>query len=269
MLRNQFDERANLWDGPLAFLALAIIVVAFWSMPGTLLNKTDWAAYAVCHRIGSHSYFIAGHQLPLCARCSGTYLGALAGFTVLALRGRGRALRLPARRYLAVLSLFLVLWAFDGVNSYLTLFPGLPHLYEPHNLLRLITGTLEGLAIASLMLPVVNLSLWQNGDLAPSIDGWRDLAWLLVGGALVVFLVNSEWAPLLYPLALLSAIMVVVLVGALNLLVLLLVLRRDAMARVWQQLLAPALVSAGLAVLELGAIDAGRALLTVRLGLWF
>ena len=162
--------------------------------PGSLLDKADHAAYAVCHRIGDRSFFVAGRQLPLCARCSGTYLGALAGLVVLGARGHGRARDLPGLRYLLVLGLFFLAWGFDGANSYLTLFPGLPHLYEPHNLLRLITGTLEGLAISRAAAARLQPHFmgarrwpWRAQTLTgPSIAGWPDLAWLLLGGALVV-----------------------------------------------------------------------------------
>jgi len=61
-----------------------------------------------------------------------------------------------------VLVLFVVAMGFDGVNSYLTLLPILPHLYEPHNWLRLTTGTLEGIALAAVVLPVFNQTMWAD-----------------------------------------------------------------------------------------------------------
>ena len=139
--------------------------------------------------------------------------------------GRGRANRLPRRRYLALFAGFFLAWGFDGLNSYLTLFPVLPHLYQPLNLLRLVTGTLEGLAISAVFLPMLNPTLWASpvaplhtGEVSSppggsSVASWADIAWLLVGGAVVVAAVGSEWAALLYPLALLSGLMVIVLVG--------------------------------------------------------
>jgi uncharacterized membrane protein len=262
-------QSVRVWDGLLAVVALAIIVALFIAAPGSLLDKADRAAYAVCHRIAERSFVIAGRPLPLCARCSGTYLGALAGLVVLTARGRGRAGRLPTRGFLVVLAGFLALWAFDGFNSYLTLFPGLPHLYEPLNILRLITGTLEGLAIAAVMLPVVNLGLWRDPVAEPSIRNSRDLLWLLAGGAMVVLLVSSEWEALLDPLALLSGLMVVLLVGAVNTLVVLMALRREGRATTWPEVATPILAGLALAMIELAAIGLARAELTARLGLPF
>lgn len=33
----------------------------------------------ICHQIPERSFFVFGHQLPVCARCAGIYAGALVG----------------------------------------------------------------------------------------------------------------------------------------------------------------------------------------------
>ena len=111
-------------------LALALIAIIGITLlaQGGLLDKADKVGYAVCHRITIRSFLIGERQMPLCARCTGQYLGAVAGLLYLLLRGRARASELPSPSVLTVLLLFLGIWAFDGVNSYLTLFPGMPHL---------------------------------------------------------------------------------------------------------------------------------------------
>ena len=210
---------------------------------------------------------LAGRPLPLCARCSGTYLGAAAGLVVLAALGRGRAGRFPAPAILAVLMVFLLVWAVDGVNSFLTLIPGLPYLYEPSNLLRLVTGTLEGLAIAAVVLPLANLTLWASPEPQRSIGAWRDLGWLLVAAAAVIALVSSEWPPLLYPLAILSELAILGLVGLVNTLFLLMLMRRDGRVTRGREALLTLLLGVALAAVELTAIGVARATLTARLGL--
>jgi len=262
-------RRAARWDGILSVMALTVIVALLIAPPHSLLDKADRAAYAVCHRISERTFTFAGRPLPLCARCSGTYLGALAGMVVLAARGRRRASRFPRPLFLAVLAIFLTAWAIDGANSLLTLMPGLPHLYEPRNLLRLITGTLEGLAIGAVVVPVANLSFWAVPAPGRSIETGRDLLWMLVGGAAVVALVSSEWPPLLYPLALLSGLVIVGLMGLVNTMLLLIALRRESRATRWRDAIVPLLLGLALAMVELTAIDLGRAALTARLGLPF
>lgn len=256
------------WDGLLALIALVVLLAILFAPPHTLLDKADRAAFAVCHRIPERTFALEGRPLPLCARCSGTYLGTLAGLAALTLRGRGRASRLPGRGVTGVLGLFVLAWAFDGANSYLALL-SLPHLYEPSNLLRLITGTLQGLAIASFLLPVANLVLWAAPAPVRSVASGADLLWLLTGGALIVALVSSDLPWLLYPLALLSGLTIVGLFGLLNGMLVLMLLRREARAVRWAPLAAPLLVGGALALVELAAIGLVRDWLTVRFNLPF
>jgi uncharacterized membrane protein len=264
---NSEARRWARWDGFLTVAALAILLFYLLAPPHSLLDKADRAAYAVCHRIPARSFAFAGRPLPLCARCSGTYLGAVAGLIALTACGRRRASRLPVPAILAVLGVFLLAWAIDGFNSFLALIPGLPYLYEPSNLLRLVTGTLEGLALAALLLPLANLTLWADPDPRRSIGSWRDLWWLLVAAAAVIALVSSAWPPLLYPLAILSELAILGLVGLVNTMFVLMLMRREGKAMRTREALLPLLLGLALAAVELTAIGLARAALTERLGL--
>lgn len=255
-------------DAVLAGLALVVVLALLLSAPHGLLDKADRAAYAVCHRITDHSFLIGGRQLPLCARCSGTYLGAFAGIAVLALRGRGKASRFPQRPQLLMLAAFMLAWAVDGTNSFLALLD-LPHLYEPSNRLRLLTGTLEGIAIAAVLLPALNITLWRRPDPRRSVGSWQDLAWLLAGAGIVFAAVGSELGALLFPIALLSGVMVPVLLGALNTMFYLASIRREARAEGWREIIAPVLVGIAFALGEIALIGAARDALTARFGLPF
>ncbi len=253
-------------DLVLACLALVVIIALLFLGPHSLLEMADRAAYAVCHRLPDHSFFIAGRQLPLCARCSGTYLGALAALAVLWLRGKGRAGRFPARPFLVVLGLFMLAWAVDGLNSFLALLD-LPHLYPPSNELRLITGALEGVVVAAVLLPALNMTLWRAPEDVRTIANGRDLLWLMGGAAVVVVAVGSEWDPLLYPIALLSGATIAALLGGLNSMFYLAARRRDGTARRWQEIASPLLVGLALALSEIALIGLVRDALSARFGL--
>lgn len=255
-------------DAALAALALVAVVVLALSAPHDLLDKADRAAYAVCHRLVDRSFVIDGRQLPLCARCSGTYLGAFAGLAVLAIRGRGKAGRFPSRPQLLVLAAFMLAWAIDGTNSFLALM-GWPHLYEPNNLLRLVTGTLEGIAIAAVLLPALNLTLWRLPAPRRSIGNWRDLAWLLAGSGVVIRAVSSEIDVLLLPLALLSGAMIPALLGVLNAMLYLAGAHREGRAEHRREVVAPLLIGLALALAEIALIGIFREALTARFGLPF
>jgi uncharacterized membrane protein len=246
-------------DAALAAIALAVIVVALLLPPHGLLDKADRAAFAVCHRIEARTFAIAGRPLPLCARCSGAYLGATTALLVLALRGRGRAARMPARPYLILFGVFLALWAVDGFNSFLTLIPGAPHLYEPSNALRLVTGTLQGVALAAILLPMINAGFRRDVAPLPSIAGAPDLIWLLAGGGLVIWLVSRDWPLLLYPLAIASGLAVVAAVALFNGLA----LRTFGSRQSRTSLVA---VSVALALVEIAAVGVMRSALEAAVG---
>src|SRR5512135_2217325 len=188
----------------LVLVVAALIIGAFLlSPPWTVLGKAKLVGYAICHQIPERSFHIAGQQLPLCARCTGIYMGALAGFVLMRLWGRQRAAAMPPTAVTLTFVGFIALMGVDGVNSYLTFFPSLPHLYEPQNWLRLTTGTLNGLALSAIVYPVLNYSLWRDAVQTPSVRGFKELALMVVAGGIIVALTVLELPLLLYPLAIL------------------------------------------------------------------
>jgi uncharacterized membrane protein len=248
-------------------LSLAVIGAFLLLPPWDVLVKTRLIGYAVCHQLPERSFHLAGEQLPLCARCSGTFLGALAGFTLLTLWGRHRAIGLPPVPITVVLVVFIFALGVDGLNSYLTFFPGLPHLYQPHNWLRLTTGTFNGLALSSIIYPVFNYSLWRDVVNTPAIKDFRELGLLIATGIGIIIVVLLEPAPLLYPLAILSTLGVLTLLTALNTVLLLMLFNRHGRVVQWQQAVLPLLVGLAASFVELGAIDVLRYLVTRGAGL--
>ena len=208
----------------------------------------------VCGQIPSHSFIIGGRQLPLCARCTGTYLGALLGFLGLAALRRQRASSLPPSGVLASLASFIVLWGIDGLNSFLALFPNAPHLYQPHNLWRLITGTLQGLALSIIVYPVFNLVLWKEADSERVIRNWRELGYLLIPAALLVWIVQTQASFLLHPVAVLSVLGVLAMLMIVNTMIVLIVTRRESKAESWRDAFLPLLLGFLATFLELGAL---------------
>jgi uncharacterized membrane protein len=245
---------------PLAVAGLAATVLGVWlyNTPPGLLGKADAIAFAICHRLVSHSILMGQEAMPLCARCTGIYLGALVGLSTMGGLGRRRAGGLPPRPLLLVLLAFIGIMGIDGLNSYATLLPGVPHVYEPQNWLRLVTGTLNGLALAALIFPVLNQTLWRDWEDRPVLGRFRELGLLLVISAVVVALVLSGNINILVPLALLSVVGVLAMLVALNTTVLLLAIHRENRATSWVGALTPLLAGFTLAMIEIGAIDLVR-----------
>jgi uncharacterized membrane protein len=218
----------TLYIGLKAFLVFVTgLVFVGWLMytPPGLLGKADAAGYAVCHRITARSFSVGDRQTPLCARCSGMYLGALLGM-VYQLRF-GRKAGMPPIKITAVLALFLIAFGFDGANSYLQFFPGAPSAYDPQNWLRLITGTGIGLGIAAFLYPVLQQTFWRRYDNSPALASWRQFLPLLALAVILVLAVLSNIPLLLYPLALLSGFSVFMLLSLVYALVWIMIMKRD------------------------------------------
>jgi uncharacterized membrane protein len=251
---------------PAAILAAGLVLAAWLlATPPGLLGKADAVGYAVCHRIDLRSFHLGERTLPLCARCTGIYLGAVLAFGAFAVAGRSRQGAFPRGGVLAAFLLFGAAFTVDGVNSYLSLFPGLPHLYEPANELRLITGLLAGIALGTFVHAGFHQNVWKDWQPEPALRNVRELFWLLLAAAGVAVLVLSDNTLLLYPLALVSAAGVVVVLTSVYMVMALLVLGRENKALSWSEIRFPALVGLALAVVQIGAIDFVRFALT---GTW-
>jgi uncharacterized membrane protein len=262
--RGKVAARRSSWltwlPGVLAAIAAAGFLLA---TPSGLLGKTRMIGYAVCHQIASHSLKVGGHQLPLCARCTGTFAGAVMGLVgQTAVLRRSRAGSFPPPRVLVALVLFFVLLGIDGLNSYLTFFEGLPHAYEPSNWLRLTTGTLYGLAMSMILFPAVSFTLLRDPGSEPAVRTIRELGVLVSLGALLIGAVLTGWAPLLYPLALIGALGVVALLTSVNTVLIVMLARRENTIAGWRES-APALLAGfALSIIQIGLIGIVRYQLT-------
>ncbi len=248
-------------------LAAASLLTFLIATPGRLLAKADMVGYAVCGRLEEHSFVIAGRQLPLCARCTGTFLGALTGFfgQAVVLRRR-RTAEFPPPLIIVILVGFTLLWATDGLNSYLPLFSNGLRFYEPQNWLRLVTGALYGLAMSTLIYPIFNFTLWRYPIHERAIRNLRDLGMLLLLEAGIVGLVLTRWPLLLYPLALLSALGVLALLTSVNSMLVVMIVRRENVVDTWREASVPLLAGFTVSLIQVGVIDVVRFVLTSTLG---
>jgi uncharacterized membrane protein len=162
--------------------ALIAFAVWFYIAPPGLLGKADAVGYAICHRIDERSFHIGERQLPLCARCTGEFYAAAISLLFFAIVSPKRS-GMPGWKFGAPLLLFFFAFGIDGSNSYLYLLksaaPGaldnIPNLYVPNNTLRLLTGSGMGIALASILYPAFNQSVWKDAVLERALD-WKKLA---------------------------------------------------------------------------------------------
>jgi uncharacterized membrane protein len=241
------------------FTGFLLATWLYFTPPG-LLGKADAVGYAVCHRIAERSFQIGDRQTPVCARCSGTFLGAL--LTIVVLSQAGRRAGLPTLKMSIPLGIAVVAFGIDGLNSYVHLFPIVPGVYEPQNSLRLLTGTGLGIGIGAILVPVFNQTLWQDYDPQPALDSWKGLLKLFGWGIVIDLAVYSQNPLLLYPLAVLSSLSVLLILTMVYSLIWLLVTKRENMYLNFKHAWVPLLAGFTTALLQISLMDAARFILT-------
>jgi len=125
-----------------------------------------------------------------------------------------KRLKIPHWSIIATLIAFFIAFGIDGSNSYLYLLkqvspgilPKIPNIYIPNNTLRLLTGSGMGLDIAVLLFPAFNQTIWSDGVEKPAITGWKAFGLLLVFQIGLDLLILTASPLILYPLAIISAL---------------------------------------------------------------
>jgi uncharacterized membrane protein len=116
----------------------AFMSVPFLSEGSLILRKTAGLIRLffapVCHQSDVRSYHLAGHSLPVCARCTGIYCGFLTGILITILATRMKTVWIPPR------SILLIGMAITGLEVLLSNL----HVFASTLLSRCITGTVLG-----------------------------------------------------------------------------------------------------------------------------
>jgi hypothetical protein len=206
--------------------------------------------------------------MPLCARCTGEFNAAFIALVFQGIISHKRS-KLPNRGILAVLIIFFLAFAIDGSNSYLALmkttysgaFSNIPNLYITDNTARVFTGSGMGIAMASVLFPMYNQSIWRIPEEKPALK-WSQFG-LLVGIVLLFdFGMLTQNAIILYPVAILSTLGVLALLSMVFSIVWIMVMKQDNAFDRLGQLWLPAAAGLTLAFLLILSIDLFRFNLT-------
>lgn len=240
-------------------LALALLTAAaawlLYTPPG-LLGKADAVGYSVCHQISTRTFHLLDRPLSLCARCTGQFLGAFTALVYLSLFGKRKA-GWPPGVILFVLMILGAGYGVDALNSYLRLYPGIePYtLYEPRNSLRLVTGIGLGISLGLLVWTLFQAVVWRDAEAGSPLAGRKRWGGLFLAEGMLAMMILTRNPLILYPLALLSAFSVVVLLSVLYTMIWVIVFKADNSFRKYRELtwyLAAGLLSA---VIQIGLID--------------
>lgn len=119
----------------MALVALAIDMVDFLERMGS----------AVCHQMAERSFIWGNGKMPLCARCTGIYIGVFFALCIFLWKKRLEGNRPFFTKQIFLMLLCIIPMAADGFCSYIG-------LWESNQLLRILTGSLIGAVVPGLLL---------------------------------------------------------------------------------------------------------------------
>ena len=257
------DENDRPWLIALTVLLIVLLAAWLWITPSGWWEKIRLLGYAVCHQMKERSFFYHDLQSPLCARCTGMYLGGLLTIVYQAFQGRKGSF--PPVWVSVTLGLLFIWFGIDGLNSFLHFIPGFEMGYQPSNLFRLITGAGVGLGIGAILSPLFNQTAWANWVNRSFFEKWYAFPILLLAAGIMVVGVYSQQPVVLFPAMILSGLSIVVLLSSIHTVIALMLTRRTNRQITWMQMRLPLLIGLNICFLQILLTSTLRYLLT---GTW-
>jgi len=135
--------------GILVFAALSVPFLSYFGLDG-ISKQIFFALHMVCAQIPSHSFYIFGHQLGMCARNFSIYASMFIGSLIFVLSKK----RIPGIPWWLWILMILPM-AIDGTTQMFG-------LRESTWELRILTGTLFGLGNVWFALPLIQKTILES-----------------------------------------------------------------------------------------------------------
>jgi uncharacterized membrane protein len=143
-----------------AFLAVGwvLVLVAAPLLPAVPAAVLYVLGSRICHQIAERSFHVDGAQLPVCARCTGIYVGlAIAALcaTVAVPGCDAAASGRPRQGLVHVHSRLRWVLVFGALPTLLTVFAEWAGIWQPSNVVRAIAGAPLGSAVALALIAAI------------------------------------------------------------------------------------------------------------------
>jgi uncharacterized membrane protein len=244
---------------PLFVVSIAAIVFAIFAIaPGNVASKTHLALHGLCAQRPSHSLQIGGSTLPMDARMTGIYIGAMATLIWLIAARRLKSARVPSLSVLAVLAVCGLALAVDGFNALLVDLR-FRNFYEPSNALRLATGVLAGTSLGVALGHLFAGSIWAKSNRGQAVVTRPAELVVPIGASAAVSALALLDLPLLYaPFAVGLLVAAIGVFWVLAITVLALLTGRGWSCHTWGDLAPLALMSLVAAIATISALALAR-----------
>ncbi|MBA2395978.1 MAG: DUF2085 domain-containing protein [Ktedonobacteraceae bacterium] len=149
--------------GAIVFAAISVPFLSYFGLD-SIAKPLFFSLHYVCAQIPSHSFYIYGHQLGLCARNFSIYTSMFLGSLAFVISKK----RFPGIPWwLWILMMMPMAW--DGITQMFG-------LRESDWILRLVTGTLFGLGNIWFALPLMHKSITETTPVPPQFTQQSELA---------------------------------------------------------------------------------------------
>lgn len=122
---------------------------------------------AICHQLEERSFIINNMVMPICARCTGIYIGIFSALIYIMITKRYKANMIPTIPVSLLLFFLISPMAYDGISSYL-------HLRPSDNFLRIITGMPFGIVLPFFLFPLFNYNE-SNKKINRIVNKWYEI----------------------------------------------------------------------------------------------
>ncbi len=147
--------------GILVFAALSVPFLSYFGLDA-ISKQIFFALHMVCAQIPSHSFYVFGHQLGMCARNFSIYASMFIGSLIFVLSKK----RIPGIPWWIWVLMILPL-ALDGTTQ---MFGWRESTWE----LRVLTGTLFGLGNVWFALPLIQKTILESLPIQPSTRNYKN-----------------------------------------------------------------------------------------------
>lgn len=166
--------------------------------------------FAICHQLPERSFFVHDHQMPLCSRCTGIYLGIFITilFYFFTRFIKNKKPSLPPNIAIGAISIFFIcLVVFNAISPIFNIYTD--------NILRFITGILFGISLPLFLLPAINYSPKSSHD-RQRVVSKKEYGFLILLTTAIIFLATLKSEAIFYIFSYLSVVGLLLFIMLIN-----------------------------------------------------
>ncbi len=185
---------------------------------------------SVCNQSLNRSFVFTGVALPVCARCTGIYLGLFLSYIYFFVSKKRLANELPDKKIIYIFALSILFMGIDVGTQVI-------EIRMSNNYIRLFTGLFIGCALASFLYPKTNYFLWKAKEKIKIFKSYKDVTIFLVFIFIFYFPIAEKLDACYWPAAIGAALGIIILYFNVCFLSLIIIFKKENRAERFKDLL--------------------------------